>query len=126
MKGANYKHLGSYPNCLAEDIRHSWNGPPLVITNEEQRKGLEYALTTLKPRDKEILLCRYEKHLPYSAIGKQFGITGSRAQVVAQMCLQRLRHPGCKKYIELGYEEGKKWVEEWRQGLHRRKGNDNR
>lgn len=80
-------------------------------------EGLEYAISTLPPRDQKIIRMRYAQNMTFTAIGKEFDVTGERIRTVEHRALIRLHRPpllGYIKYGKVGYEERSAKVEEER------------
>lgn len=74
------------------------------FTNEDKLDGLDYALSTLTARERNILLqhCRYRK--TYKEIGEQYGISGSRVQQIVKKAMRKLRNPARANYILYGFK----------------------
>lgn len=101
---------------LAED---RWYDIQIDIDNvtSDMIEGLEYAISTLPPRDQKIIRMRYAEKMTFTAIGKEFDVTGERIRTVEHRALIRLHRPpliGYIKYGKLGYEEHCAKIEEER------------
>ena len=64
--------------------------------------GLEYALSMLTDREREVLHQRYEKRKTYSAIGAAFHVTVSTIQKNEYSAFRKLRHRQIMGYILYG------------------------
>ena len=66
---------------LAED---KWYDIQIDTNNitSDMIEGLEYAISTLRPRDQKIIRMRYAKKMTFTAIGKEFDVTGERIRTV--------------------------------------------
>lgn len=92
---------------LAED---KWFDIQIDVDNitADMVEGLEYAISTLPPRDQKIIRMRYAQNMTFTAIGKEFDVTGERIRTVEHRALIRLHRPpllGYIKYGKVGYEE---------------------
>ena len=70
--------------------------------------GLEYAISTLPPRDQRVIRLRYGEKMTRTAIGKEFDVTGERIRTVEGRAMIKLRRPpllGYIKYGKVGYEK---------------------
>ena len=99
---------------LAED---KWYDIQLDTNNvtSDMIEGLESAISTLPPRDQKIIRMRYAEKMTFTAIGKEFDVTGERIRTVEHRALIRLRRPpllGYIKYGKVGYEERCAKIEE--------------
>ena len=75
---------------------------------EDMIAGLEYALSTLPPRDQKVIEMRYAQKMTYTAIAKEFDVTGERIRTLEHRSISRLHHPPLIGYIKYGkraYEE---------------------
>ena len=92
---------------LAADKWYSVQIPVDDIT-EDMVAGLEYALSTLPPRDQKVIELRYAQKMTYTAIAKEFDVTGERIRTLEHRSIARLHHPpliGYIKYGKQGYDE---------------------
>lgn len=64
--------------------------------------GLECILTTLSPREQEILRLRYREKKIRADIGEEFCITQSRVRQIEGKALKKLRQPSRFQFIRLG------------------------
>ena len=99
---------------LAED---KWYDIQIDTNNvtSDMIEGLEYAISTLSPKDQKIIRMRYAEKMTFTAIGKEFDVTGERIRTVEHRALIRLRRPtllGYIKYGKVGYEERCAKIEE--------------
>ncbi len=75
---------------------------------EDMIDGLEYAISTLPPRDQEVIRMRYVEKMTYVAIGKSFDVSGERIRTLEHRSIVKLHRPpllGYIKYGKQGYEE---------------------
>jgi len=75
---------------------------------EDMIAGLEYALSTLPPRDQKVIEMRYAQKMTYTAIAKEFDVTGERIRTLEHRSISKLHHPPLIGYIKYGkraYEE---------------------
>lgn len=75
--------------------------PPSTMTADRTR-GLQYALSTLEPREYEILMFRYADCLSLPEIGGHFDRSPERIRQIEQKALRKLRMPSRWNYIKLG------------------------
>lgn len=71
--------------------------------DEDQVKGLEYALGTLTERERLIILLRYNELFTLEEAGRKFHITRERCRQIEAKSLKKLRHISRLRYIEMGY-----------------------
>jgi len=64
--------------------------------------GLEYALSMLTDREREVLYQRYKERKTYSAIGAAFHVTASTVQKNEYSAFRKLRHRQVMGYILYG------------------------
>jgi len=64
--------------------------------------GIEYALSRLTDREREVLRQRYEERKTYSAIGVDFNVTASTVQKNEYTAFRKLRHRQVMGYILYG------------------------
>jgi len=55
--------------------------------------GLEDAMDTLLPREKECLIMRFASNMTLAAVGEQFGLSAERARQIEAKSLRKLTHP---------------------------------
>ncbi len=72
-----------YPKNLISDIG--------IKCNEYSINNLDNILEELKPREKEVLLMRYEEKLTYEEIGKECGVTGKRISQIISKSISKLK-----------------------------------
>jgi len=91
-----------YPyNLLIAIVGTSKLQAPLNMTDDRIR-GLQYAISTLDPREYEILMYRYNSKLTLRAIGDIYGLSVERMRQVENKALRKLRTPSRWNYIQLG------------------------
>ena len=71
--------------------------------SEDQVKGLEYALSTLKDRDRELTLLWYREQYTYDQIANEIGRSKERVRQIILKSIRKLRHPYRAQYIIEGY-----------------------
>ena len=69
---------------------------------EDMIEGLEYAISTLQPRDQRILKMRYKDKMTLSAIGREYDLSVERIRTIEHRARIRLRHPPLLGYIKYG------------------------
>lgn len=72
--------------------------------SKDQLKGLEHAISTLKDREKTILLLRFKEKMTYRQIGDEYYLTASRIMQIVKKCMRMLKHPSRMNYIIKGYD----------------------
>ena len=98
----------SYPENLITDIglEAVCGSDKYVSLNDDQLKGLEYALQQLRPREQGVLKARYENQGTLQVVGEQFGFSRERARQIVVKGLRKLRNPLRLDFIRDGYEAG--------------------
>ena len=98
----------SYPENLITDIglEAVCGSDKYVPLNDDQLKGLEYALQQLRPREQEVLKARYENQGTLQVVGEHFGFSRERARQIVMKGLRKLRNPLRLDFIRDGYEAG--------------------
>ena len=74
-----------------------------VPLTEDQMRGLEYALGTLKEKERKALELRFERHLTLKKTADYFQRSSTRIGQVMSIGIRKLRHPGRSKYYRYGY-----------------------
>ena len=100
----NYPFLHKF---LGEDKWYDIHIDTENIT-DDMIAGLEYAISTLPPRDQRVIRLRYGEKMTRTAIGKEFDVTGERIRTVEGRAMIKLRRPpllGYIKYGKVGYEK---------------------
>ena len=106
-----------YPrNLFLTLAADKWFNAQIPVENitEDMVTGLEYALSTLPPRDQKIVQLRYAQKMTYTAIAKEFDVTVERIRTLEHRSIARLHHPpliGYIKYGKQGYVERCKRIE---------------
>ena len=102
IKSLAESNIGSeYPlNLLdAVDSDNVWQYPGPADINGT----VEYLLHTfLSQRENDILHQRFKLCKTYAEIGEIYQITGERVRKIEEKALNRLRSPGCMKYLQNG------------------------
>ena len=100
-----------YPrNLFLTLTADKWFNVQIPVDNitEDMVDGLEYALSTLPPRDQKVVEMRYAQKMTYTAIAKEFDVTSERIRTLEHRSIARLHHPPLIGYIKYGkhtYEE---------------------
>ncbi len=100
-----------YPlNLFLTLAADKWFNVQIPVDNitEDMVAGLEYALSALPPRDQKVIEMRYAQKMTYTAIAKEFDVTGERIRTLEHRSIARLHHPPLVGYIKYGkraYEE---------------------
>ena len=93
------KSVPAYPYNLLKDI-----GDDMPDTlNEDQTKGLQYAISTLNAREQKILKLKYEDNKTLQEIGEEFSLSGSRVGQINAKALRKLRHHKRSNRIKYGF-----------------------
>ena len=106
-----------YPrNLFLTLAADKWFNAQIPVENitEDMVTGLEYALSTLPPRDQKIVQLRYAQKMTYTAIAKEFDVTVERIRTLEHRSIARLHHPPLIGYIKYGkkaFEERCKIIE---------------
>lgn len=72
--------------------------------SKENQAGLNYVLSTLEDREKEVLRLRYEENCTISDIASIFSISQGRVRQIENKALVRLRYPYRWNFIKLGID----------------------
>ena len=65
--------------------------------------GLQHALETLSPREKEVVDVRFQERKSYRQIGDIYDLPVDRIRMIYERAMRKLRTPGRFDLIELGY-----------------------
>ena len=76
-----------------------------VPLTAEQTAGLEYALSTLKPREADMLLLHFKAGKTYDEIGPYYGISRAGVYQVITKTIRKLRHPSRLRYYAISTPE---------------------
>ena len=80
--------------------------------NDDQMHGLEFALNSLKDKEKTAVLLRYQEHKTFREVGDYFSRSNERMRQVIAKSIRKLRHPDRLKYYRDGYQGTIKMREE--------------
>ena len=97
-----------YPrNLFLTLAADKWFNVQIPVDNitEDMVAGLEYALSTLPPRDQKVIEMRYAHKMTYTAIAKEFDVTGERIRTLEHRSISKLHHPPLIGYIKYGKQE---------------------
>lgn len=91
-----------YPfNLLQATVQNTKADIPMNMT-EDRVRGLQYAMSTLEPREYEILMYRYNSGLTLSAIGEIYNLSADAVKQIESKAFRKLRTPSRWNYIKLG------------------------
>ena len=94
-----------YPrNLFLTLAADKWFNVQIPVDNitEDMVAGLEYALSTLPPRDQKVVEMRYAQKMTYTAIAKEFDVTSERIRTLEHRSIAKLHHPPLIGYIKYG------------------------
>lgn len=63
-----------------------------IDTSKASKIDLRNAITTLEPRQQEVIKMRFEHNMTFAAIGKELGVSPDRARQILERILRQLRH----------------------------------
>lgn len=120
-----------YPKNLLYAVRGAWEDDEPTELTPDVLAGIEYALSTLKERERYILVERYKGKRTLRSIGEDLGVKPERVRQIANKAERNLRHPRnmafitrgvvgyIKKVNEIEYERGYKkgYTEGYEQGV---------
>ena len=115
------ENLNQYPYNLfnaIKDGREHIQLPEKV--NEDNERGLWLALSYLKPREREIIIMKYQNGMTLKEIGQRFGVIGERIRQILTHAIRTLAAPklvaminkGPQGYIEYAVEKRAKQIAE--------------
>jgi len=70
---------------------------------DDQLAGLEYAISTLKKREIDLITLRFKEQTSYTAIAKVIGRSVERVRQIIFCALRKLRNPAIAGYYIWGY-----------------------
>ena len=96
----------SYPENLITDIglEAVFGVNEYTPLNDDQMKGLQKAIESIRPREQEALRVRYEQQGTLQVVGDHFSFSRERARQILVKALRKLRNPLRLDYIKEGYE----------------------
>ena len=94
-----------------EDVKSRFEFMVDTVT-EDQIVGLEYALSQLTERERQILSMRYQERKTLKQIGEVIGVTGERIRSQEHRGIYRLRKPPLLGYIKYGKAAYEKLIDE--------------
>ena len=71
--------------------------------SEDQKRGLEYAIGTLRDREQDLIKRRYEQHQTMQEIAAQYHLSSNRIKQVIDKSIRKLRHPARLVCYQKGY-----------------------
>ena len=102
-------YLAVWPYNLLDDI---FLEPISFIMDEDRMNGLEEAMNTLQPREKDWLLLIYKDGNTLATVSEAVGRSPDRVRQVVHKAVRKLRHPSRNRLILDGIEGAKKIDEE--------------
>ena len=96
-----------YPENLLTDLGLElvFGKPEYAPLNDDQVAGLAHALTTILPREQEMIRLRYEEKKTLQEIGNQYQLSRERVRQIIAKGVRKLRHPSRTVYIRDGFEK---------------------
>ena len=96
-----------YPENLLTDLGLElvFGKPEYAPLNDDQVAGLAHALTTILPREQEMIRLRYEEKKALQEIGNQYQLSRERVRQIIAKGVRKLRHPSRTVYIRDGFEK---------------------
>ena len=103
-----------YPLNLLKAIEAKKTQFEIIVDTitEDQKEGLEYALSQLTERERQILRMRYQERKTLREIGTVIGVTAERIRSQEHHGIYRLRKPPLLGYIKYGKATNEKLVAE--------------
>ncbi|MFQ5903842.1 MAG: RNA polymerase sigma factor RpoD/SigA [Candidatus Binatia bacterium] len=103
--------IGNEESRLGDLIHDRRNPSPLeVIKNREVSEQVEQALTTLTPKEEQVIRMRFGIgegiHHTLQEIGELLGLSRERIRQIEMQALEKLKHPSKQKSLEVLLEEG--------------------
>lgn len=103
--------IGNEESRLGDLIRDRQNPSPVeVIKNREVSEQVERALTTLTPKEEQVIRLRFGIgegiHHTLQEIGELLGLSRERIRQIEMQALEKLKHPSKQKSLEALLEEG--------------------
>lgn len=92
----------SFPDNLLIAIVGQTNLVAPDNMTQDRIRGLQYAMSTLEPREYEVLMYRYSSRLTLRAIGEIYDLSVERMRQIENKALRKLRVPSRWNYIKLG------------------------
>lgn len=81
LSGEFSKEEPAWPYNLCEQILRK---TIYEVLTEDQLSALEYILSQIDPRERDCILKYYKEDMNYKAIGKEYGLSGTRIQQIVQ------------------------------------------
>lgn len=97
----------TYPYNLLTEV---FMGEIEWVDDDDHNAGLDKALSTLFPRESEILRMRFVEKKTLNEVGKELGVTGERIRQQEAKGIWKLRHPTRKNYILFGLNGYEKYL----------------
>ena len=103
--------LGEKLDTELEEVIPDEDSPTVeeVVYDNVFLEKLKYVLSTLRPREMEVIELRYGlldgKIRTLSEIGDKYGLTRERVRQIEQKALRKLRHPTRRKLIKWYYQD---------------------
>lgn len=71
----------------------------------DSEKSIEYVLSTINDRERDILLLKYKDGWSLKEIGEKYAICGQRVGQIIAKALRKCRHPSRSKILLIGYAQ---------------------
>lgn len=89
---------------------------------EDQMEGLEYALTRLRDKIRNVIELRFKDGMTYAAIGEQLGVSTARVSDMLQEGIYWLTNDADNvRYVSRGYSVHKRFLEKEKELTHRKR-----
>ncbi len=92
-----------YPQNLIDTLSDNVFNKPKIITDDVMT-GVDYAVSTLKPEERNFIRCKFQKHLPMTQICDELRKSPDEIAKLEKTSILKLRHPWVYKYILHGIE----------------------
>lgn len=80
-------------------------GDKNIALPPDAKKSIEYVLSTINDREREMLLLKYKDGWSLKEIGEKYAICGQRVGQIIAKALRKCRHPSRSKILSLGYAQ---------------------
>ena len=80
-------------------------GDKNITMPPDAEKSIEYVLSTINDRERDILLLKYKDGWSLKEIGEKYAICGQRVGQIIAKALRKCRHPSRSKILSLGYAQ---------------------
>lgn len=94
------RRIRSWPHGLLDDL---FGFPDALLVLPRDFEGsLTYAISTLEPIKRELILARYKERLTFADIASKHSFGGERARQIIARGMRELRHPSRLRFIKYG------------------------